>query len=103
MSQTSSQVAYFGDSKGVFKTTNAGASWFDANTGLCLGSICSFSTAPSSASTVYTSIEGVGVYKTTNSGTNWAILPTPVGCGNICEFAVNNTNPNLIYALEGSG
>jgi photosystem II stability/assembly factor-like uncharacterized protein len=103
MSQASSQLAYYGDSKGISKTTNAGSSWFDTNNNLSVGSICSFSTAPSSAATVYTSIEGVGVYKTTNSGTNWTLLPTPVTCGNICEFAVNNTNPNIVYALEGSG
>ncbi len=103
MSQTSAQVAYYGGSKGIYKTTNAGGNWFDANAGLCLGAICSFSVAPSAAATIYTSIEGVGVYKTTNAGTNWSMLPTPVGCGNICEFAVHNTNPNIIYALEGSG
>ncbi len=103
MSQTSSQIAYLGGSKGVYKTTNAGSNWFNSNTGLCLGSICSFSNAPSSPATVYTSIEGVGVYKTTNNGTVWILLPTPVSCGNICEFAVHNNSPNILYALEGSG
>jgi photosystem II stability/assembly factor-like uncharacterized protein len=103
MSQSNAAITFFGDTKGVFKTTNAGSSWFDCNNGLNIGAIGSFTSAPSSGSTIYTSIKEVGVYKTTNNGSAWTLLPTPVSCGNIVEFAVDRTNPNLVFALEGSG
>lgn len=102
-SAQNASIVYTGDNKGAFKTTTGGASWNNINNNLNLGAILSFTNAPSSPATIYTSFAEVGVFKTTNSGTDWVQLPTPVGCGNICEFGVAYNNPNLVYALEGSG
>lgn len=95
--------AFAGDNVGFFKTTNGGSTWVNSTNNLNVGAILNFAVAPSSGATIYTSFEEIGVFKTTNCGTNWSLLPTPVTCGNICEFAVDYSNPDIVYALEGSG
>lgn len=102
-SQTSATVVYTACNKGFFKTTDAGANWFDSNYGMNMGSIDGFNSPFSSPSTIYTSYEEMAVFKSVNNGSDWTMLPTPVGCGNICAFAFENTNPNIVYALEGRG
>jgi len=103
MSPLTGSNVYAGDNVGFFKTTDGGSSWVNSTNNLNIGAILNFAVAPSSGSTIYTSFEEIGVYKTTNCGTNWTLLPTPVGCGDICEFAVDYINPDIVYALEGSG
>lgn len=103
MSPLTGNNVFAGDNVGFFKTTNGGTNWVNSTNNLNVGAITNFAVAPSSGATIYTSFEEIGVFKTTNSGTNWTLLPTPVGCGNICEFAIDYTDPDIVYALEGSG
>jgi photosystem II stability/assembly factor-like uncharacterized protein len=59
---------------GVFKTTNAGASWAAANSGLNNAIPWSLAINPQNLSTVYAGPDGKGVFKTTDAGSNWIAI-----------------------------
>lgn len=101
--QNQVSTLYTVDNLGVFKTTNGGTNWFDANQDIATATILAIGLAPTVPSTMYTEFEGAGVFKTTNSGTVWQQLSTPLDCGAICEFAIHNANPDIVYGLEGFG
>ncbi len=103
MSPVTADLVMTTDAQGFFKSTNAGASWFDSNHGITIAAASALSCAPSAPATIYTEYEGVGVFRTTDNGNAWTKLPTPLECGSICEFAVHRTNPNTILGLEGLG
>jgi hypothetical protein len=94
---------YTANDAGFFKSTNSGTNWFESSHGLCLGAIIDMGVAPSSPSTIYTEFENVGVFKTNNNCSDWTKLATPSTCGELCAFTVHNTNPNIVYGLEGTG
>jgi hypothetical protein len=103
ISQSDPARVYASNYGGFFKSTDTGSNWTASNSGIFFGEILDFGIAPSLRSTIYTEFEDVGVYKTTNSGSMWTLLPTPSSCGALCAFAVHNTNPDIVYGLEGTG
>jgi len=109
MPKSSSTTIYVGAaSGGVFKSTNAGATWtpiFDAQPSLSIGDIA---VAPSDSNTIYVgtgepncggggmTYDGMGVYKSTNGGATW----TSVGLDstrNTGRIAINPNNPNIVF------
>jgi photosystem II stability/assembly factor-like uncharacterized protein len=103
MSQTNGQIAYYANNLGAFKTTNSGSNWFNTSGNMCMAVIGTFSPAPSAPATSYISNEGIGLHKTTDCGANWTSITMPLGCGVVCQFGVQDNNPDVVYALEGSG
>jgi len=86
---------------GVFKTTNGGASWSSANSGLPWASVdFGFVTAlaidPQDPSTVYAGTVS-GVFKTTNGGISWSAAKSGAPC---CYTAlvIDPNNPSTVYA-----
>ncbi len=67
---------------GVFKSTDAGASWSRCTGGMPKNgwgqSITGFAFVPGSADTCYMAVYGDAVYKTVNGGATWARLSTSV-------------------------
>lgn len=88
---------------GVFKTIDFGASWYISSAGINLASMTGCVISPSSPAVIYAEREDVGVYKTINGGNDWTLLPIFLDCGNICALAVHNTDPDIVFSLEGSG
>jgi len=105
---TNSSIMYEGNTTGgIFKTTDAGATWnpiFDNNPALAIGCIV---LDPNNSSTIYAGTGdpnvsgypfiGDGVYKSTDAGATW----TNIGLQNtriISDFAVDPTNSNVLYA-----
>ena len=90
--------SYYGD--GVFKSTDAGASWNKIATTGAVGSyISQISINPLNTNTVYLS-GSAGVYKSTNAGANWAT--TSSGTFANC-ILVNPLNPLILYTTTGVG
>ncbi len=85
---------------GVFKSTNFGASWTAANTGLLSNLVDALAIDPSDPSILYAGTSaaapGFGVFKSVNGGTSWA--PTALTTGVFFSLAIDPTNPSTLYA-----
>lgn len=75
---------------GVFKTTDAAASWTRVSTATMNTNIYSLALNPSNPSTVY--IGGVNIYKSSNAGTSWENVRAGVGAGYAKATAVDPQN-----------
>ena len=72
-----SQMVYAGYGRnGVYKTTNAGATWQPVNQGLAAAVPGALAPVPGEPNTLYAAT-GIGVMKTTQGGNAWIQLPDP--------------------------
>ncbi len=67
---------YAGGTFGISKSTNGGASWSNASTGLNFGNETAIVIDPTSPNTLYTVAGGGGVFKSTNGAANWSAVNT---------------------------
>ena len=90
-------------SGGVFKSTNSGASWSAANTGLTNTDVRALAVDPTDAMTLYAGTNGSGVFKSTDAAAGW----TPKSSGLTNRFvrllAVTPGAANPIYAGSSGG
>ena len=63
---------YAGTTFGLSKSTNGGASWANANTGINFGNPGAITIDPETPTTLYTVAGGGGVFKSTNGAANWS-------------------------------
>jgi hypothetical protein len=52
---------------------------------------------------LYVECRDNAVYRTRDNGTTWFRSPEFLSCGNICGVAVSPQDPDVVWALEGSG
>jgi len=101
---TFSSTVYAGTDRGVYKSTNAGASWTLPSPGLGNQVIYGIAAA-TDCQTVYAATWGQGVYKSTNGGANWS-NPNEGLSGNavfVTYVALNPSDVNTIYAATAVG
>ena len=95
------ELNYSGDSQygdGIFKSTDAGASWVQIATGSLAGTRCSqMAIDPSNHNTVYFA-GSLGVFKSTNAGANWT--NTASGTNSNC-IIIDPANTQIIYISTG--
>jgi photosystem II stability/assembly factor-like uncharacterized protein len=94
---------------GIFKSTDATASWSPANAGRSLIDVRAVAIDPINAHTVYASIGSDGVFKSADGGGVWVklaafqfIAKTDLGLsgrGYTRSLAVDFLRPNILYAL----
>lgn len=87
---------YLGTGSGLFKSTDRGALWQEANSGL--GKNISFVAAPGTHSLI-ANTGWRGVFGSTDGGQSWARTGLP---DHAYQFAVDPNHPNLIYACSTS-
>lgn len=90
---------------GIFRTTNGGSSWSQAQSGLNMSEnvawIAPIIVHPTISGTFYTA--RTSVYRTTDNGGSWAAISSPLnGTSAIREMAISKTNPNLMFATSGT-
>ncbi len=93
---------------GVYKSTDFGASWNFANSGIPAGtSVYRLAMDPDNSQVLYAalnqthdSVDG-GLYKTTNGGTSWAALTIPSGIRSVNEVIVH-PNTGDVYIACGN-
>ncbi|BDQ01589.1 T9SS type A sorting domain-containing protein [Ignavibacterium sp.] len=90
---------------GIFRTTNGGASWNQAQSGLNMSEsvawVAPIIAHPTVSGTFFTA--RTSVYKTTNNGGSWTAISSPVnGTYPIREMAISKTNPNIMYATSNA-
>jgi photosystem II stability/assembly factor-like uncharacterized protein len=85
---------------GVFKSTNGGVQWNEANTGLTSHEVRSLAIDPITPSTLYVGLyRGFGLFKSTNGGGSWASASNGLPSNyNISSLAVNPSTPSILYA-----
>jgi photosystem II stability/assembly factor-like uncharacterized protein len=109
---TSINIAYIAivNSQRVWKTTNGGASWAPAATGLPNATVNGLAINLTTPQTLYAATSG-GVYKTTNGGVSWTVMNNglllPRTDGNAANppiscIAIDPTNPNTVYAVANT-
>ena len=80
--QNSSTVYVASQGAGIFKSTDGGASWSSANSGLTTTYFDVLAIDPQNPSTLYAGGDGIGLFfKSTDGGTSWSAvnfgLPSP--------------------------
>lgn len=96
-------TVYAGTTKGLFKTSDAGASWARLEKGLTDTYISAILIDPSTPNTVYAGTRK-GVHKTTDGGQSWAEANIGLTTLNIRAMALSPIAPHPLYAgTNGSG
>ena len=87
---------------GLYKSSDAGATWNTSHAGVCFCDIASLAAAPSAPETVYADIYAAYSLKASHdSGATWEERAFPAGCsGTFSDMLVNSNDPDVILALE---
>jgi photosystem II stability/assembly factor-like uncharacterized protein len=103
-------AVYAGTRNGVFKSTDAGATWTSASKGLGPTGVWVMSLAVTGgvSEAVYAGTYANGVYKSTDGGATWVPasngLPAPVyGGPNVGALVADPSSPNRIWAATNRG
>jgi photosystem II stability/assembly factor-like uncharacterized protein len=100
----SDNVALFTGTKfGIYRSTDAGANWRSLVDDVVYAKVPLISISAADPQTMYIDYKDNAVYKTTDGGVNWSRCPDFLSCGNICGFAFDPGQPDVVWALEGSG
>lgn len=87
----------------IFKTTNGGASWSDAGSGLAERTLVrSLQIDPQIPATLYAGTS-VGVFKSTDGGTRWSAANSGLTAIVITDVAIDPRNANTLYAATSVG
>src|SRR5262249_37762981 len=97
-----SATLYAGTSKGVFKSTNGGASWSAANSGLET-SINSLAIDPLKPSTLYAATWDRGVFKSTDAGSTWNAVNSGLTTLRVQSLVIDPKDPSRLYAGTNGG
>ena len=106
---SNTDIMYTGSSTlGIYKTTDAGATWTSMNSGLLNTSVISLAISQSNPQIIYAGTNSGtndGVYKSTDGGGNWTRLINGIQetSRGIQAIAVDPTNPDVAYIAVFDG
>jgi len=94
---------------GIFKSTDAGASWSAINTGLGSGDVNVIVVDPQNSSRVYAGLshsvigyhDGIGVYNSADGGASWGRMNEGMGNISVFDMAIDPDNHLNLYAATG--
>lgn len=107
-------IVYMGNAQGgVFKSTNAGASWTPMDRGLVNTSFGALAVHPTNGNIVYAGTAefpnggsgynaGIGIYRSDDAGATWTLLPTPVNA-RYDRIILHPDDPDIVYAIGLAG
>jgi photosystem II stability/assembly factor-like uncharacterized protein len=96
-------IVYVGAKNGVYKSTDRGNTWQSLTDNFSYAKVSSIGLSAAEPQTFYAEYKENAVYKSTNNGVSWLRCPEFLSCGNICNIVPERTNPQVVWALEGSG
>jgi photosystem II stability/assembly factor-like uncharacterized protein len=88
--------SHYGD--GIFKTTDAGTTWFKVAAASMNSSYSKIVVDPSNSNIIYAAGNN-GIFKSTNGGTNWSVSLT---LGNINALVIDPTNTQVLYMTSSA-
>ena len=83
---------------GVFQSTDGGANWSAANSGLPDTTVRALAIDPTNPMRLYAGTLGDGVFKTTDGGANWSAANDGLNHTYVLTLAIDPTNPMTLYA-----
>ena len=89
---------YVATNNGVFKSTDRGANWTVANSGLAGIDVFSLAIDPSNPATLYAGTLGRRVFESANGGQSWTAASSGLTDTIVLSLAIDPANPNTIYA-----
>lgn len=101
-----------GTPSGVFRSTNGGASWSQASTGMVSGPVEALAFNPLNPSILFAGTTNDllghlgGVFRSTNGGDSWSGLDLGVPAGtilNVHSLAISPTDPQIVFAGTDTG
>lgn len=93
-------VLYAGTDAGVFKSTDAGATWKSANVGLTDPRVLSLAIDPLFPATVYAGTEG-GLFKSTGGGRRWVRFGAGIPAARVGVLTISPSAPDILYGGTG--
>jgi hypothetical protein len=94
-----------GLSGGTFRSTDNGASWSTASTGLTNSIVFAFAVSPAvggtGATNLFAGASGGRVFRSSNNGTSWSSAST--GLANAIVYSLAVSDPNLFAGTNSSG
>jgi photosystem II stability/assembly factor-like uncharacterized protein len=93
-------TAYYdneGYGRGIFKTTNGGASWSAVNSGLPAVDVRTVVIDPGNPATLYAGTPR-GVYKSTNGGASWSAVNSGLAATLVQSVVTDPSSPSTLYA-----
>jgi photosystem II stability/assembly factor-like uncharacterized protein len=101
---SNADVVYSPGAKGVMKTTDRGAHWAPANSGIRIATISTVSSSPWDRSNVYVECSENGIFNSSDGGGAWTRCQDFLSCGAICGIGLApGVGADVMWALEGSG
>ena len=102
---TNPSVIYAGSSNGgIFKSTNAAASWFPVNTGITDLTISAIAISPSNSNILFAGTKLGSLFKSTNGGQSWnaIAIPSSISVPGITNspingLAIDTLTPSVVY------
>lgn len=94
---SNSNLVYAGGYTGLYRSTNAGATWAQSSTGLS-GTVNDIVVDPLNSSILYAGTSS-GVFKSTNGGSSW----NNTGCTGVTSIVIDVSTVTTIYAGTSSG
>jgi photosystem II stability/assembly factor-like uncharacterized protein len=89
-------------SPGVFKTTDAGATWSEIDTGLEPEDVSCLAIDPASPATVYLGTHH-GMFKSSDAGASWNPIDAGLSAVAVTSLAIDPDVPEILYAAAGDG
>jgi photosystem II stability/assembly factor-like uncharacterized protein len=93
---SNANIVFAGGYTGVYKSTDAGATWNPSSTGLS-GQVYDFAFHPSRNNVIYAASYN-GVFKSTNGGASW----TNTGLAQVTDVLIYPTGPDTVYAATSN-
>ena len=93
-------------SRGVLKTTNGGATWLAASSGLGTTKLCSMAVDASNPSVLYagsSSADPRGIYRSTDAANSWQAVNRGLESRSVCRIVIDPVQSKTIYALTDAG
>jgi photosystem II stability/assembly factor-like uncharacterized protein len=100
---TDGNALYCGSRTGCYKSTDNGASWTPLTDDVAFAKIPLITLSEVEPLAVYAAYKDNALFKSADAGATWNRMPEFLSCGSLCGVLADPGDPDIVWALEGSG